>query len=227
MIEAMPSNPSSIQAVVFDYGKVLSFEPTPDQWHRLAATAGRPLEEFRHDYWLYRDEYDRAGCGPVSYWQAVARRPLDADSLRRLIEYDNEQWTRVNPQMLALTRRLRVAGVKTAILSNMEFEMLAELRAKFAWLKEFAPLVFSCELRMVKPEIEIFRHTAALLGVEPGKILFLDDKARNIDGARCAGMQALLFDSPEKIAAVEELLRRQGITLPGAEEIATVMQARG
>jgi hypothetical protein len=30
--------------------------------------------------------------------------------------------------MLGLARRLRKAGIKTAILSNMEFEMLAAMR---------------------------------------------------------------------------------------------------
>ncbi|MGA2989835.1 MAG: HAD family phosphatase [Candidatus Korobacteraceae bacterium] len=217
----MPSKPtSSIQAVVFDYGNVLSCAPTAEDWQRLAATAARPLEEFRRDYWLYRDEYDRAACGPATYWQAVARRALDAPTLDRLIELDSQQWTRINPEMLALSRRLRAAGVKTAILSNMEFEMLAELRAKFAWINEFAVQVYSCEARMIKPQAAIFLHTAAKLEVKPGKILFIDDKQRNIEGARQAGMKAFLFDGPAKQAALEELLRQQGITLPAAEESA-------
>ena len=222
-----PETSLSLEAVVFDYGTVLSLAPTADEWHRLAATANRPLEEFRCDYWRYRDEYDRAACGAVSYWQAVARRLLDAETLRRLIECDNRQWTRINPQMLALSRRLRAAGIKTAILSNMEFEMLAEMRSKFAWLSEFDVQVYSCEVRMAKPEREIFLYTAALLKVKPGEILFLDDKPANIDGARRSGMQAWLFDAPEKLEGLEALLRQQGIALPGAEEIPTVMQTGG
>lgn len=221
------SVPGALKAVVFDYGSVLSCAPTPEEWQRLAATAGRPLEDFRRNYWLYRDEYDRAACGPVAYWQAVARRVLDAHTLGQLIEFDNQQWTRINPEMFALSRRLRAAGVKTAILSNMEFEMLAELRAKFSWLKEFAVQVYSCEVRMVKPEGGIFLHTAAKLEVEPGEILFLDDKQRNVDGARRAGMKALLFDQPAKQAALEELLRKEGISLPAAEEMAAATPVNG
>ncbi len=214
--------PSSLQAVAFDYGNVLSLAPTPEDWQRLASTAGRPVEEFRHDYWLYRDQYDRAACSPVSYWQAVARRALDPATLDKLIAFDNQQWTRINPEMLALSRRLRAVGVKTAILSNMEYEMLAELRAKFAWLKEFAVQVYSCELRMAKPEAGIFLHTAAKLKVEPGEILFIDDKQRNIEGARRAGMKAVLFDGPAMQERLEQLLREAGIALPGAAEIAAL-----
>jgi len=212
---------SSLQAVVFDYGKVLSYAPTPTEWQELSSTAGRPLDEFKHDYWRYRDEYDRACCGASAYWQAVARRPLDSRTLGRLIELDNEQWTRVNPGMLALARRLREAGVKTAILSNMEFEMLAAMRAKFPWLGEFAVKVFSCEIQLVKPQVEVYLHTAAALRVDPGCTLFLDDKQPNIDGARKAGMQAFLFDAPEKQGELEYLLLEKGI-LPELDEAVTV-----
>jgi putative hydrolase of the HAD superfamily len=139
-----------------------------------------------------------------------------------LIELDNEQWTRVNPDMLALSCRLRMAGIKTAILSNMEFEMLAAMQAKFPWLSEFAVKIFSCNIRLTKPAVEIFLQTAAELGVDPGCALFLDDKEPNIVGARKAGMQAFLFDAPEKQAELERLLLEQGILLPALDETVTV-----
>lgn len=224
MIEEMSSqlSSSSLQAVVFDYGTVLSYAPTLQEWQALASTAKRPLDDFKHDYWRYRDEYDRASCGASAYWQAVARRPLDSRTLGKLIELDNEQWTRVNPGMLAFSRRLRTAGIKTAILSNMEFEMLAAMEAKFPWLSEFAVKVFSCKARMAKPAVEIFLHTAAELRVDPGCTLFLDDKQPNIDGARKAGMQAFLFDAPEKQGGLERLLLEKGILLAESDEAVTV-----
>jgi len=206
-----------LQAVICDYGKVLSYAPSPQQWQELASTAGRPLDELQPDYWRYRDEYDRASCGAAAYWQAVARRPLDSRTLGKLIELDNEQWTRVNPDMLALARRLRMAGIKTAILSNMEFEMLAAMQARLPWLSEFAVRIFSCNVRLAKPAVEIFLRTAAELRVDPGYALFLDDKQPNIDGARKAGMQAFLFDTPEKQEELERLLLENGILLPALD----------
>ncbi len=212
------SSSSSLQAVVFDYGTVLSYAPTPNEWQELASTAGRPVDEFRLDYWRYRDGYDHASYGAATYWQAVARRPLDSRTLGKLIELDNEQWTRVNPAMLGLARRLRQAGVQTAILSNMEFEMLAAMQAKFPWLSEFAVKIFSCKVRMAKPSIEIFLHAAAELRIDPACALFLDDKQPNIDGARQAGMQAFLFDAPEKQDELECLLLEKGVSLAKLDE---------
>jgi putative hydrolase of the HAD superfamily len=213
---------TALQAVVFDYGTVLSFAPTSREWHELASVVGRPPDDFKRDYWIYRDGYDHASYGATTYWQAVARRPLDSPTLAKLIELDNEQWTRVNPGMLALSRRLREAGIKTAILSNMEFEMLAAMRAKFPWLNEFKVKIYSCEIRLAKPEVEIFLHTARGLRVEPGRTLFLDDKQVNIDGARKAGMQAFLFDAPEKQVELEHLLLEQGVLPAELDEAVTV-----
>ena len=78
--------------------------------------------------------------------------------------------------------------------------------------------VFSCKVRMTKPEAKIFLHTAAELGVDPAGALFLDDKQPNIDGARKAGMQAFLFDAPEKQGELERLLLEQGVSLAEFDE---------
>jgi putative hydrolase of the HAD superfamily len=223
----MPSNSSvslPLQAVVFDYGAVLTLAPTLEEWSELAATAGLPVKEFRRAYGLYRPDYDRAACGATAYWQAVTRRPLDAHTLAKLIELDNRHWTRINPEMLALSRRLRQAGIKTAILSNMEFEMLAEMRAKLPWLDEFELQVYSCEVRMAKPDHAIYLHATAELGVQPGETLFIDDKPVNVEGARQVGMKALLFDQPTRQAELEALLNREGIALEEEADAAAAIQ---
>ena len=199
-----PTQSSSIKAVVFDYGNVLSFAPTAEEWQKLADTVGRPLDDFRRDYWLYRDEYDRAGCGPVSYWQAVARRVLNPQTLGKLIEFDNRQWTRINPDMLALSRRLRSAGVTTAILSNMPLDKLAWMRKIPAchFINEFPVTVFSCDHHLVKPEPAIYRLCLDMLAKSPGECLFLDDVPVNVDGGRKAGMATYLFRTAAEAAPV-------------------------
>ena len=66
-----------------------------------------------------------------------------------------------------------------------------------------------------------FLAPAAELRVDPGCALFLDDKPPNIDGARQAGMQAFLFDAPEKQGELERLLLEKGILLPELDEAVT------
>jgi HAD superfamily hydrolase (TIGR01509 family) len=51
----------------------------------------------------------------------------------------------------------------------------------------------SHEIGQVKPDIEAFRHVAGRAGIDPRRSLFIDDLAANIDGARAAGFEAVLF----------------------------------
>lgn len=196
-----------VTAVIFDYGKVLSMPPTQAQWDRLAGFFGAAQDAFQKQYWAHRDGYDRDEFRAAGYWRLIAKdngKDVADAEVEQLIEWDNEQWTNLNPEMLELSRRLRADGIKTAILSNMQIEMLAYMRRKFDWLDEFEVQMYSCDVGMVKPVREIYLKCCAALGSLPENTLFLDDKMPNIQGALNAGLQALLFDGNR--VEVEEYL---------------------
>ena len=205
------------KAVAFDYGKVLSLPPTHEQWQTLCTRFGKPLQEFQRIYWGHREELDRGTLDNVHYWQAVGRDcgfDLSVAEAEELIEYDNTQWTNEYPEMLDLTRDLRRAGYRTAILSNMQFTMLAAMRRKLAWLDEFDVQMYSCELGTVKPEPAIYLECCRRLGCEPQEALFLDDKKVNTEAAKKVGMHSYVFHSAE-----------DEVMLTGEQEI-TVAQLR-
>lgn len=188
----------TFKAVAFDYGKVLSLPPTQEQWQTLCTRFGKPLQEFQQIYWAHRDELDRGTLDNVHYWQAVGRDcgfDIGAAEAEELIEHDNTQWTNVSPEMLGLTRDLRRAGYRTAILSNMQFTMLAAMRRKLAWLDEFDVQMYSCEVGTVKPEPAIYLECCRRLECEPHEALFLDDKKVNTEAAKKVGMQSYVFHS--------------------------------
>ena len=73
--------------------------------------------------------------------------------------------------------------------------MESGVRARMLWLEAFHHRTFSHTLRMAKPEVAIYEHAAEGLGVEPGKILFVDDRADNCEAGRAAGMQVISYTS--------------------------------
>lgn len=192
---------SPVQAIIFDYGKVLSLSPTLQQWQRLASKFGVEQPTFQQQYWGLRDDYDRGVYDGAAYWRKLAelngKSLTDAD-VEQLIFWDNDQWTNLNPDMLEFSREARRRQMPTAILSNMQFNMLAFMRKKFDWLGEFQVQMYSCEEGIVKPEVEIYLECCRRLGVAPASTLFLDDKQPNIDGALAAGLQAQLFQGQRK-----------------------------
>ena len=201
----------SIRAVIFDYGKVLSLPPTQTDWQNLAAATDLTLETLQHRYWQFRDNYDRKVVTAAEYWANVSGHELAENELTELIAMDDTQWTRENDDMLHLARQLKEAGIKIAILSNMQTDMLKVMRAKFQWLPEFHQQMYSCENGLVKPETEAYLECARRLGVEPSQALFFDDKEKNIQGALKAGMHAMLFDGV--VADAEKKLAELGVSV--------------
>jgi len=63
----------------------------------------------------------------------------------------------------------------------------------------FDAVALSYEIDCTKPEPEAYRIIAERLGVEPGECIFVDDQPKYVDGARAAGMQAILFADAEQL----------------------------
>lgn len=185
-----------IQAVLFDYGMVLSGPPDPAARSRMEALLHATPESFHAAYWRRRDAYDRGALKAPAYWQSVADElggPFDDATRDALIAADTAHWTQPNESMIAWASALRAAGVPTGILSNLGDAMEAGIRARFPWLDEFTHCTFSHRLGIAKPDAAIYRHAADGLGVPPQSILFIDDRPENVAGARAVGMAAIQY----------------------------------
>jgi putative hydrolase of the HAD superfamily len=88
---------------------------------------------------------------------------------------------------------MRGAGLRTGLLSN-SWGMDDYPREKFPGL--FDVVVISAEVGMRKPEEQIFRHTASLLGLSPQECVFIDDLEVNVAAAEVVGMTAVLHTEP-------------------------------
>ncbi len=189
-----------VNAVLFDYGMVLSGPPDPAAWARMLEITGLDDERFRAGYWAPRHEYDRGTYAGAEYWLEAGRHAgveLTPAQVTDLIEADTALWTGVNQPMIDWAARLQKAGVKTGILSNLGDAMTLGVLGKMKWLEAFDHRVFSHALKIAKPEAAIYRAAADGLGVPPAEILFIDDRADNCEGGRAAGMQVIQYGGHE------------------------------
>jgi putative hydrolase of the HAD superfamily len=200
-------------AVIFDYGRVLSQSPTPAELKEFAELVGVSEPPFFQIYSDTRDEYD---CGRFTcheHWQhfgATAGVALAPEHVARIVEFENRMWVRADPDVLELVRDIRKQGMRTAILSNMPFDLLEELRGAFDWLDEFDVQIWSCDHGVIKPGAAIYRICLEALGCEPHRALFFDDRPRNVEGACAVGMVAYVFESAEQAAAILKAGAQQG-----------------
>ena len=105
--------------------------------------------------------------------------------------------------MVSAVRKLRESGMKTGMVSNSwstdhyDRKLLDEL---------FDDVVISAEVKMHKPQAEIYELAAKNLAVEPERCLFVDDLRENCEGAEAVGMTAIRHrEARETIGRLEEL----------------------
>ena len=209
-----------LQAVIFDYGEVLSGPPDPEAHRELLAISGVPEEAFKKAYWAHRLDYDADILNGQTYWQTVARDTgveFSAQQIVQLLEVDARMWGNLNPAMIAWIPRIKAAGFRLGILSNMGHGVLEYLRARYSWLDQFDQLTWSCDLGVVKPDPAIYLHTIKKLNVKPEQALFIDNLQKNIVGAEAVGLNAALFENVEQL---QSDLARRGFPLPVLEPVA-------
>jgi putative hydrolase of the HAD superfamily len=203
----MDGSANSELVVVFDLGEVLA---TPvELFAELARQAGTDEKRFSAAYWAHRGPFDR-GAGADVYWRAVlddAGVGHDADLAQRLDDLDAASWTTLRPDARRTLEQLNISGVRVAILSNAPLGMASAARAG-DWAHLVDDWFFSSELTMAKPDPAIYEAVTAKLGVEPGAVVFFDDRQVNVEAARAAGWRAELWASAD---TVQKTLRDLGL----------------
>jgi putative hydrolase of the HAD superfamily len=203
----------SPKAVIFDYGNVLSASQPAADVQGMANILGLTVPRFAEIYWQFRLEYDAAVLEPTAYWNTVAQtasRKLTPEQLSALMETDSRSWSHPALATPQWARDFRRAGLRTAILSNMPFPVRDDI-LQLPWLPEFDARVFSCEAGLCKPSPEIYGDCLRQLGVQPGEVLFLDDREPNIRAAEALGWHAVLF--ADAAGAAREMAQRFSLPL--------------
>jgi putative hydrolase of the HAD superfamily len=200
--------PFQPQAVIFDFGMVLSEPQSQACIDEMAGLLDASVPAFQQAYWHDRHAYDLGRMHGPAYWQGIGHaleRELDTSRVEQLIDLDIRSWMRIDIQMLEWARSVRSAGVRTAILSNMPPEHRQWISTQSGWLEDFDFATFSCDLGIGKPERPIYEHCLGGLDTPAAQTLFFDDLERNIAGAQGIGIHAVRFTSPgETLAGIHE-----------------------
>lgn len=100
-----------------------------------------------------------------------------------------------NLPAMSIVFQLKVAGYRLGVLSNTchaHWQWLAQgpCRVLFGYFEHH---VLSYEAGVMKPDPEIYEQAIARAETSPTRIFFVDDRQENVDAARSAGMQAVLY----------------------------------
>ena len=193
-----------ISTLIFDFGCVITLPQNEAAVSHICAAinasrgAAAPLsrDAILALYNEYRDEYDRGALNGEQYWASVLGRlgiSPNATLVASLLEFDVDCWFHFDREMLAFIAEQRRVAKRIALLSNINFDGVAQLKAKADWLSLFDVTVLSCEHLLLKPQPEIYELCLDRLGEAAGACLFVDDRAVNAEGARKVGLNAHVY----------------------------------
>jgi epoxide hydrolase-like predicted phosphatase len=214
----------AIEAVIFDYGGVLSTTPFAGiaEFERKMGYPDKSLAQLLfgkgaspqgptdaipdHDWHLLetgRLTLDEFHERLVDRSEAALGRPLD---LGVYAQFLRDLGVGVHWMMVHRVRELRADGYRTAILTNNVREWGRYWKGSIP-LELFDVVVDSCDVGLRKPDPAIYRLTCERLGVAPEAAVFLDDTRRHVESARQLGLQAILVHDPwDAIAELDAIL---------------------
>jgi putative hydrolase of the HAD superfamily len=210
----------SPQAVVFDFGGVLfRWQPLELIQQVLPHLAGSDEQARDLAAQVFQSfapgsdwaEFDRGALPWDAVRERIARRTgLRSDDVHSLMVAIPHHLSAVQ-DTVAWLDALAAGGTRLYFLSNMPAPYAEHLQREHAFLKHFQDGVFSCDVKQIKPNDDIFQTAVAKFGIDPAQTLFVDDNHHNITTARRLGWQAVVF---EQAAQCQQAVRDAGWWVP-------------
>lgn len=192
--DVIPAEESDIDAVLFDWGGVLTDLPS--------IVVPRVMEEFgvrqipreeRTDDALERFHQLERGEIDLGVYLASAR--VANPGSERLWDPDDEAFVfprlLPRPEVVESVAVIRACGYRTALVSNNVAEYWTWVLGTLDVDRLFDATINSAHVGHRKPEPAIYRLALEALGVSPDRALFLDDNEENVAAAADIGMRVV------------------------------------
>ena len=196
-------SPGAADALLFDLGRVvldIDFNKTLECW---AGHAGcEPAHLAGRFSW--RDEfYQQHEKGEISDAEffAALRALLGVElSDAQFLEGWNKIFAGEMPGIAPLLQRA-AQRLPLYAFSNTNAAHVEHFSQTYAGvLGHFREIFLSSAIGLRKPDAAAYDHVVKAIGVPASRIVFFDDLAENIDGARACGLTAVHVTSPDDVA---------------------------
>lgn len=178
---------------VFDFGNVLaSFDGDALLTHFCEDENDRTLLlKNIFENWQALDE------GSVSYQdyinQVLSNTPGHLHETVLAFFKDWHRYLTPLTQTWDFIRELKASGHSIYLLSNAPVYFADHAAEVYEILNEFDGILFSAPVLLAKPQPEFYQLLFDKWKLDPKECFFLDDKPENIEGAKKAGMNGIVF----------------------------------
>jgi epoxide hydrolase-like predicted phosphatase len=195
----------TIKALIWDLEGVLMLTDDANMPLTVAKKLNVPYEKVREIF--FSDTNDKVDLGEVTQDQfneyVLETLQISRDKKHLLEEVINEEFYIDNDLLIKITGMRR--EYKTGLISNFSNDLRPKIENEWAISSAFDEIIISCEVGVIKPDPTIFNLMLDRLGVKADESVFIDDRIKNIDGAKKMGFHTIFFTDKEQ--ALKELTR--------------------
>lgn len=200
---------ADLRALFWDVGGIL----LTNGWD--GASRRKAVEEFALDWDEFESRHDLVDTA-FELGQLGLDGYLDRTVFYRPRDFTNEAFkdfmfaqSAPYPEPLAIVERLAHSRrYLMATLNNESLDLNLHRINHFGLRRYFTVFLSSCFLGVKKPDEAIFRLALQLTQLAPDEVMFIDDRALNLECARRIRMHTIHYQNP---AQLEQALREAGI----------------
>jgi len=201
-------SPASADALLFDLGRVvldIDFDKVVACWASHAACEPAHLvARFSPDDVWHRHE--RGEIDDAAFFAGLRASLGITISDAQFLEGWNAIFTGEMPGIAPMLERA-AKRMPLYAFSNTNPAHIAHFSQAYAdLLCHFREIFLSSTIGLRKPEPEAYDHVVKAIGVPASRILFFDDTAANIEGARARGLNAVHVNSHDDVARALDAL---------------------
>jgi len=192
-----------IKAIIWDMEGVLLLSRGGEMPAVIAEKLGTPYQETRDIFYgEFNDIVDLGHYTQDDFWNHVLDTLGKQRSMKKILLdfFYEDQFV---DEVLAVAIREYKKHYKTGLITNYSKIMREMIETEWQVKDLFDEIIISSEVGLVKPDPRIYQLMLERLGCQPGEAVFIDDRIRNIVGARNAGLKAVLFEN--RVQALKEL----------------------
>jgi putative hydrolase of the HAD superfamily len=209
----------TIEAVIFDFGGVLTSSPF-EAFARYETERGLPVDIIRRT---------NAANHLENAWAKFERAEVDIDTFDKLFAEESRALGAevrgrdvlpllqgdLRPEMVEALKRIKAQFKTGCITNNLPANAIGSMTGRSLYIAEvmvlFDHVVESAKIGLRKPDPRIYRMMVETLKVDPKKCVYLDDLGVNLKPAREMGMTTIKVASGAQ--AIAELEAATGLKL--------------
>ena len=185
-----------ISTVIFDVGNVLIDFDWEGFIHRMFPGREELIAELDAAVWG-GGRWDRldAGDDPEEVFTSIiAHDPKHERELRKVFANVGDT-LRKRPATPLWLKDVKSRGCRVLYLSNYSHYVMGLNPGVLDFLPLMDGGIFSCNVKLIKPDRRIYEALAEKYGLTPSECVFIDDIERNVNAARDFGYRAIQFVS--------------------------------